>query len=188
MASIYFKNLSGDIITIPMSNIIDIDIQENKKLYQWNHIRHILAESMNCNDSQIIIISDKDYGYDNKDDSNIIKTPDIIPEFKYNFFIRDKDYFNHIYISLRRDIDGDKEHLTITIYETQSSKEIINITFILNEYVKNNIYNILLKELNVPWYDKIEIADRIMRQLENSYNDYNDEYYNEYEYYYTQAL
>lgn len=177
MTSIYFKNLSGDIITIPMS-IIDVDIKENK-LFKWNHIRHILAESMDCNDSQIIIISDQD-----DDNKEIINTPDIIPEFKYNFFIRDKDYFNHIYISLRRDNIDNEENLTIIIYETESLKE-IRITFILNEYNKNNMYDIILKELNIPWYDKIEIADRIMRQWENSYND---EYYSEYEYYYTEGL
>ena len=49
------------------------------------------------------------------------------------------------------------------------------------------MFYILLKELtNFSWYDKIQIADRIMRQWENIIKNSNDEYYDEYEYAYNE--
>lgn len=184
---LYFKSLAGDIIPISLSELDSLPNLQKK----WEKIRYIIANHMECSDSQIVVLEDeeqKDIEYlieYLEDLEKILNIPPIVPESKYNFIVREKDYYNHIYVSVYYDYrDNDDKILHIEIYKTYKPEDKQTIKFDLEN--ESNMFYILLKELNFAWYDKIQIADRIMKQWENIIKNSNDEYYDEYEYWYNE--
>lgn len=168
MSEVYFKSLSGDIITISFD---EFDMFKNI-LQKWNKIQSILSEHMKCFDHQIVIIEDihnihnihKEYTDDECEDEyiKILEIPAIVSNAQYNFFVREKDFHNKIYVCVTYNHDSydsdENLHIYINIDETDVQTIILDVK-------KDNIYYILLKELNkFLWHDKIVIADRIMRQ------------------------
>lgn len=165
---LYFKSLSGDIITI---SLCELDSLQNRQ-QKWEKIRYIIANHMECSDSQIVIIEDIEEKDDNQEEDleeeqKILNIPPIVPESHYNFIVREKDYYNHIYVSVYYDFkDNNDQILHIEIYKTHKPEDKKTIKFDLEN--ESNMFNILLKELtSFAWYDKIQIANRIMRQWEN---------------------
>ena len=103
--SLYFKSLSGDIITISLSSISSIDLWND-----WNRITSIIASENNCDDCQVVIFENKDD--ENKDEESDNHLPPLlVPERQYNFLIRDfkdfQDYFRINVTYLEKDRDED---------------------------------------------------------------------------------
>lgn len=197
---LYFKSLAGHIIPICLSELDSLPNLQKK----WEKIRYIIANHMECSESQIVVLEENDVDDVDqkhidqkhlKDDEDfedfeeiekILNIPPIIPESNYNFIVREKDHYNHIYVSVYYDYrDNDDKILHIEIYKTYKPEDKQIIKFDLEN--ESHMFYILLKELtNFSWYDKIQIADRIMRQWENIIKNSNDEYYDEYEYAYNE--
>jgi len=162
MSEVYFKSLSGDIISISFD---EFDMFKNI-LQKWNKIQCILSEHMKCFDHQIVIIEDNIHNINIEEEYEdeyikILEIPAIISNAQYNFFAREKDYYNkiHVHVKYNYDSDDSDENLYISIVDETDEQTIIL------DLKKDDIYYILLKELNkFLWHDKIVIADRIMRQ------------------------
>ena len=178
MPNLYFKSLSGDIITISFEEFNNLPTKKQK----WEKILNIISTNMDCSESQIVIIEDienKENATEGDELEKALNIPSIIEESQHFFLVREKDYYNHICVSVFHNFDNDNESY-IEIYNTNNpydSKKKIIIS--LNN--DSNMYYILLEELNklgsFVWYDRLLIADRIMKQFEKSYED---EYYSEY--------
>jgi len=91
MSEVYFKSLSGDIISISFD---EFDMFKNI-LQKWNKIQCILSEHMKCFDHQIVIIEDNIHNINIEEEYEdeyikILEIPAIISNAQYNFFCKRK--------------------------------------------------------------------------------------------------
>jgi len=187
--NIHLKSLSGDIITISLANIYNEDF--NNLWDAWRRISFIIGSEKECSDSQVVIIGDED------DENDCFNPPVLIRDKQYNFFIRDKNYFIDnftIRVSYFQDISYKKYSILIMkesspccnfdVYQVgenfyhQKKVEIVDSDIKINTDEDDELlsmYYVLYENLNIEWYDKAEIIDRIMMQYDTieRYREYN---------------
>jgi len=135
--SLFFKKLSGDIISIPYRNNLE-----------WDDILLSLSEICNCDKRCIIIFTD-DHDYKKKE------PPSIIENNVYNLFIRDIKVVLDKSVSV---IEIDNVYY-INVYNGYNDND-YNIHMNINTDDIDIIYDI-----DIPWYDKKDIIYRIAERI-----------------------
>jgi hypothetical protein len=181
--NIFFKSLAGDIFTISIPNSnTQFHSSFEKSIERWNNIRKLLSEQIECDLSQIVILDE------NQD------IPEIIPDQVYPFFIREKNYVrDNLHVSLKAletyECGDDLFHkYTVQLYDKNEldqefyfyydkpSNKFYHKDSIISSGIDRTIslrllasdsslYDILYKNLSIPWYDKDEIIHRINTQV-----------------------
>jgi hypothetical protein len=190
-SKIYLKSLSGDIIPISIASIL-----QNKEYSiwdTWSRISSIIASENDCEDQQVVIFGDNDD--DNNPPPLVLEAQYNFFIRDKNYY---KDNFTVTMIChTPYEIDNNYRKYSISIRENNKLRENNNFDILSNFDVyeddlgsffhqKNvvydfdkikttclgfSLYTVLWEDVfNIPWYNKIEIINRIMTQYDNIEN------------------